>query len=129
MKTRKIFLDGYVELKPSLFTSKTYQRNDVGIDSARNIINIGNGVLAMAQVKLEKGETANVRIGIHNSKDKFIIVFDEEADFKARRYSSPTIQICSAGAVRGLIKNGWHHKRYKATSPEQGVVIVTKEEV
>lgn len=129
MKNRKIFLGGYVELKPTMFKGRPCNRNGVTINGKRGYIIIGSGILQTAKANLAQGESANLRFGIHNSNEKFIFVFDEDGEFKITRHESASVRFVNLGAVRELIQAGWEAKRYKATSPEEGVIVVTKEKV
>ena len=129
VKNRKIFLEGYVELKPTMFKGRPYGRNSVTINGGKGYIAISGGILQTAKANLAQGESANLRFGIHNSNEKFIFVFDEDGEFKITRYESASVRFVNIGAVRELIQAGWEAKRYKATSPEEGVIVVTKEEV
>jgi hypothetical protein len=129
MKNRKIFLDGYIELSRELFKSgKTYE-SFVVIDTKRNFLGLGAGSLQLAKVNTPVGEHVNARIGIHNSNEKFIIVFDDDGVFKTKRNCRGMVRFNSVGIVRKLIECGFQgDKHYKVNSPEEGVLVVTKEE-
>lgn len=129
MKIGKIFLDGYIELSPKMFSRGNYGKNTVHVDAKRGTVVLGAGIVRAAKVNVVKGEFLNLRIGIHDTKDKIIIAFDEDGEFKARCYGTATLRINSINLVRCLIENGFKGgKKYKVTSPEEGVIVVTKEE-
>lgn len=128
MKSRKIFLDGYVELSPKLFKAARTFDSFVIIDNKRGFIGVSEGALQLAKVNAPAGEYVNARFGIHSSNDKFAIIFGD-GDFKTKRFGKSMLRFCATGVVRELIKCGYHAgKRYKVTSPEEGVLVVTKEE-
>lgn len=128
MKNRKVFLDGYVELKRDYFKAGRTKESFVVINPQVGFIGVSVGSLELAKVNAPAGEFVNVRIGIHNSKDKFIIVFDEAGDFTTRRIGNSTLRFNSVGAVRKLIECGFKgRQRYKVSSPEENVIVVSKE--
>lgn len=128
MKNRKIFLDGYVELSRSYFKSGRTYESYVVLNAINNFIGVSEGALQLAKVNAHTGEYVNARFGIHSSNDKFAIMFDD-GDFEAKRYGKSMLRFCATSVVRELIKCGFHAgKRYKVTSPEEGVLVVTKEE-
>jgi hypothetical protein len=130
MKTRKIFLDGYIELSRELFKAEKVCKPFVVVDDERGYIGISTGSLALASVEAKISEVVKARIGIHKDNDKFIIVFDEEGEFKAKRYNVGMLRFNNISVARKLAKCGFCvGKHYKATSPEENVLVVTKEEM
>ena len=130
MKSRKIFLDGYVELSPKLFKAARTFDSFVIIYIKRGFIGVSEGSLQLAKVNAPSGEFVNVRLALHKSNDKFAIVFDEDGIYKTRRFGKAMIRINGIGVIRRLIECGFRaNKRYKVTSPEAGVIVVAKEDV
>ena len=128
MKNRKVFLDGYVELKRDYFKGGRTKESFVVVNPQVGFIGVSVGCLELAKVNAPAGEVVNARIGIHNSKDKFIIVFDETGDFGTRRIGNSMLRFNSIGAVRKLIECGFKgHQRYEVHSPEENVIVVFKE--
>ena len=129
MKMRKVILDGYIELVPSLFKDRRNRVEAVTVNVKKNFISFSIGIVKKAKLSAEIGEDLNATIAIHNSKDKFIIVFEEDGKFRMRKSSKVLHRIANAGLIESLIQCGFESKRYKAESPEDGVIVVTKEEV
>ena len=104
MKNRKVFLDGYIELSRDYFKAGRTKDSFVVINPQVGFIGVSVGSLELAKVNAPAGEVVNARVGIHNSKDKFIIVFDETGDFTTRRIGNSMLRFNSVGAVRKLIE-------------------------
>jgi hypothetical protein len=129
MKNRKIFLDGYIELSRELFKAENILKSFVVVDGKGRYISVNSGSLVLANVKAKAGEVVNMRIGIHKDNDAFVIVFDEEGEFEAKKYNTGTLRLNNVIVASKLVKCGFcGGKRYKVTSPEEGVLMVTKEE-
>ena len=131
MKKRKVFLEGYIELVPEFFGGRSINNTSyVSIDSNHKYIGLSVGAMKEAKAKVNRGEIVSARIGVHENKDKFVIVFDEEGKLKTRKYQTGSIRFACASVIRKLAENGFAGgKRYKVTSPEENVLVVTKEEM
>ena len=129
MKKRKVFLEGYIELVPELFRGRT-SGSYVSLDANYKYIGISAGAMNEAKVKVNRGEAVSARIGIHANKDKFVIMFDEEGTLNTKRYKAGSIRFTSASVIKSLVASGFTGgKRYKASSPEENVIVVVKEEM
>ena len=128
MKMRKVILDGYIELVPSLFGGRRNRVEAVTVNIEKNFISFSMGIVKRAKLSAEIGGDLNATVAIHKSKDKFIIVFEEDGKFRMRKSNKVVHRISNAGLIEGLIQCGFESKRYKAESPEDGVIVVTKEE-
>lgn len=129
---RKVFLDGYIELVPELFRGRASgDASYVSIDSKHCYMGISAGAMHQAKVKVNRGEVVSTRIGIHESKDKFVIVFDEEGTLKTtKKHKAGSIRFANVSVVKSLVASGFTGgKRYKASSPEENVIVVIKEEM
>lgn len=129
MKTRKIFLEGYIELSPVIFARTSKLGNFVSLSRQENHITIGMNVAKSAKVNIGKDDVAKVDVYIEPNTKRFAIVFSENGKYKAKRYKSASLRLCNTAITKALCEYGFEAgKRYKANSPEEGVVIVTQEE-
>lgn len=131
MKKRKVFLEGYIELVPELFRGRgSGDASYVSINSKYCYMGISAGAMHEAKVKVNRGEFVSARVGVHENKDKFVIVFDEEGALKTKKHKAGSIRFANVSVVKSLVASGFAGgKRYKASSPEENVLVVTKEEM
>jgi hypothetical protein len=107
MKNRKIFLDGYIELSHELFKAENILKSFVVVDSKGRYISVNSGSLVLANVKAKVGEVVNMRIGIHKDNNAFIIAFDEEGEFEAKKYNTGALRLNNVIVASKLVKCGF----------------------
>lgn len=129
MKTRKIFLEGYIELSPVMFARTSKRGNFVSLGRQENHITIGMNIVKSAEVNIGKDGVVKVDVYIEPTTKQFAVVFGEDGKYEAKRYSGSSLRLCNTAITKALCEYGFEAgKRYKANSPEEGVVIVTQEE-
>ena len=133
MKTRKIFLEGYVQ-----YVAKHFKGS--GKDKAFAVLTKnGRGVL-VSQFTLAKAKAdtrkpvLNCDIYLNEAESKFALVFDEEGKFSLRSYQKYTsghytaYQMSNNEFVAQLKEMGFElGVRYNAEIPEEGVIVIKKE--
>lgn len=108
MKKRKVFLDGYIELVPELFRGRASgDASYVSIDSKYCYMGISAGAMHEAKVKVNRGEFVSARVGIHENKDKFVIMFDEEGTLKTKKHKAGSIRFASCCERRIRVQHNW----------------------
>lgn len=133
MKTRKLFLDGYVQYVPKYFKSGSKEK------AFALITKDGRGVF-LSRVALAKANIAsdNAIIGVdvlfNETESKFALVVNEEGQFSLRSYQKGTdgmysaYQMTNTKFIEKLKEMGFESGiRYKVEVPEDGVIIVKKE--
>ena len=133
MKTRKIFLEGYVQYVPEHFKGGHLEhafvmlsKNDRGLFISRR---------AMLKAKADMTiPVLNVSVLYNEAESKFAVVFDKDGMFTLRAYQkNPTgnysgHQMAGVAFIRKLKEMGFEqNKRYEVEVPEDGVIIVKKE--
>lgn len=133
MKTRKIFLEGYVQYVPKFFRGGTKDKGFAVINKRGNGILVNRYALAKANVDISK-PVLNADVFINQNESKFAIVFNEEGRFTLRSYQKlqtdkySAYQMSSSNLVDDLKGIGFEvGVRYNTEAPEDGVVIVKKD--
>lgn len=130
MKTRKVFLEGYIELSPVLFKSKRRDLAFVSITQNNNILQVNSGAMQEAKVRFNEQGVYMSRVFINKEAKSFAIVFDDSGEIMGKTYKANSLRISNSGMIRKLQELGFKScVRYKATSPEEGVLVVTLTEV
>jgi hypothetical protein len=128
MKTRKVFLKGYIELHPALFKGRNPNRKFISINKKGNVLTISEGTLNALTNKPKVGDKVNARIGIHETENRFAIMFCEDGEFNTRKYKSGGARLVGKEMISKLVERGFEcGKRYDVVI-EDDVVFVGLEE-
>lgn len=127
MKSRKIFLDGFVELKPNIFRDKTSEKSGF-ITIQERIVHISSKAVKTLGINFDEDGNCYCRVMLSND-GRFAIIIDEDGPFiikKINRYGFAQInntELCSV-----LQKNGFTRKRHyaiKKTRIGENIFIVS----
>lgn len=130
MRTRKVFLEGFVELKRDLFrgTKTNLISPNVTIEKKLRGLRLSVQAIELCGFQFD-GNACRCNI-LSNGKD-FAVVEDSEGVTTIRKHStrtSNTYTLTSSGLARTMVDEGYEPKKhYKVTSPEKGVMVIHKE--
>ena len=133
MKTRKIFLDGYVQYVPKFFRGGNKDKGFAVINKCGRGILVNRFALEKANVDISK-PILNADVFVNQKESKFAIVFNEEGRFTLRSYQKlkadkySAYQMSSSNLIDDLKEIGFEvGVRYNTESPEDGVIIVKRD--